>query len=98
MQSEGPIGMLNPSDWLSTAASLPTGFCVVCDRHVLLSPLEDQRWACVHCESGVGSVEMVAEEELSELGYAIVEEPAAGCGTGCGAGGCAVRKPQTTLS
>ena len=90
--------MLSESDWLSSSAGLPSGFCAICDRQVLLSQEEGDLWACVHCEAAVASAELVAEEEIGEVGYSVVEEPAAGCGTGCGAGGCGPGRLQTTAS
>lgn len=90
--------MPSRSDWRSAAASLPTGFCSVCDQQVLLGEGESDIWGCVHCASQVVRMQLVAGEELGDLGYARMEEPAAGCGTGCGSGGCGVRGAQTTSS
>jgi len=90
--------VLSYVDRLSGAGGLPSGFCGSCGRQVLLSSDDHSRWACVHCEAEVATVSLVAEDDLSTLGYGILEEPKAGCATGCGAGGCSVRPSQTRPS
>ena len=90
--------VLSAVDRLSSAGGLPSGFCGSCDRQVLLASDEQSGWACVHCEAEIATVSLVAEEELSTLGYGILEEPKAGCATGCGAGGCGVGSAQTRPS
>lgn len=83
---------------LSDAAGLPAGPCPACGREVLAYVVVDgdaERHACVHCDGPVRRVYLVGESELDELGYA-VSDPLAqkgGCGTGCAAGGCSVKRP-----
>lgn len=90
--------VLSALDRLSSAGGLPSGFCGSCDRQVLLASGEQSGWACVHCEAEIATVSLVAEEEISTLGYGILEEPKAGCATGCGSGGCGVGSAQTRPS
>ena len=83
---------------LSDAAGLPAGPCAACGREVLAYPVPDgdaERHACVHCDGPVRRVYLVGESELDELGYAMSDPLAqkSGCGTGCGAGGCGVKRP-----
>ena len=87
----GALGLLVTGAWLALD---PTGT----DRQVLLASAEQSGWACVHCEAEISTVSLVAEEEISTLGYGILEEPKAGCATGCGAGGCGVGSAQTRPS
>ena len=83
---------------LSDAAGLPAGPCPACGREVLAYVVlegDAERHACVHCDGPVRRVYLVGESELDELGYAMSDPLAvkAGCGTGCAAGGCGVKRP-----
>lgn len=83
---------------LSDAAGLPAGPCPACEREVLAYVVlegDAERHACVHCDGPVRRVYLVGESELDELGYAMSDPLAAksGCGTGCAAGGCGVKRP-----
>ena len=96
-------------DWLSDAASVPVGPCPRCEREVIAylvgvaTDLETSasdgaaadRYACVHCDQPVRGVYLVDETELDRLGYAVDDPMRQGCGTGCAAGGCAVRRGAT---
>jgi len=80
---------------LSAGEGVPVGPCPACEREVVayLGEPESSRqtYACVHCDGPVRGVELRAETELARLGYSVSDPLAAGCGTGCGAGGCAPR-------
>ena len=83
---------------LSDAAGLPAGPCPACGREVLAYVVlegDAERHACVHCDGPVRRVYLVGESDLDELGYAMSDPLAvkAGCGTGCAAGGCGVKRP-----
>ena len=83
---------------LSDGDGIPVGPCPACEREVV-AYLEDaddetERYACVHCDGPVRSVELREETAIAELGYDVADPLAAGCGTGCAAGGCGA-KPRT---
>lgn len=82
---------------LSDAASVPVGPCPGCQREVLAylapaAPRASGRYACVHCDRALRHVDWVDENELAEVGYEAWDPLAGGCGTGCAAGGCGVRR------
>ena len=78
---------------VSDAAGLPIGPCPACEREVLAHRRpEGDGFACVHCDGILRQVYLVDESELSELGYDAWDPLASGCGTGCGSGGCGVRR------
>jgi hypothetical protein len=86
---------------LSDAASVPAGPCTRCAREVIAYPLpadgepdgeSAERYACVHCDAPLRAVYLVGEAELEALGYGVDDPLRQGCGTGCGAGGCGVRR------
>lgn len=81
---------------LSDAASLPAGPCKRCEREVLAYRIASddgaERFACVHCDEPVRRVYLVSEAELEELGYGVEDPLRQGCGTGCAAGGCGVKR------
>jgi hypothetical protein len=84
---------------LSDAASLPAGPCPACEREVLAyragaDPSDAAAWACVHCDGPLRRIYLVSEGELEALGYDVSDPLRAGCGTGCAAGGCGVKRPQ----
>ena len=85
---------------LSDAAGLPAGPCKHCEREVLAyrmpSDGDDERFACAHCDEPLRRVYLIDEADLETLGYAM-EDPLrqAGCGTGCAAGGCGVKRPAS---
>ncbi|HEY8515180.1 MAG TPA: hypothetical protein VIS07_06690 [Candidatus Binatia bacterium] len=82
---------------LSDAASVPVAPCPRCEREVVVyvaaDAADDAGYACVHCDGPVRGVYLVSESELDALGYAVADPLRAGCGTGCAAGGCGVRRP-----
>lgn len=79
---------------LSDAASLPVGPCPACEREVLayVAGRADERFACVHCDGPLRHVDWVDEADLEGVGYESWDPLAGGCGTGCAAGGCGVRR------
>lgn len=97
MPSREPHNGRRAQSRLSDAGSVPTGPCPTCEREVLgyLSPEVASRYACVHCDGPLRGVYWVAEDELEELGYDAWDPvESAGCGTGCGSGGCGVGRPS----
>jgi hypothetical protein len=84
--------VLSEGELFSSAASVPTADCRVCGRRVLVHEGPTGTRCCVHCDEPVGTVALVGEEDLAALGYGVIEEAAGGCGTGCGAGGCGIRR------
>ncbi|MEW6270872.1 MAG: hypothetical protein AB1689_16435 [Thermodesulfobacteriota bacterium] len=82
---------------LSDAASVPVAPCPRCEREVLAYLVAGEeggeRYACVHCDGPLRGAYLVQESELDALGYAVEDPLRAGCGTGCAAGGCGVRRP-----
>jgi len=89
---------------LSGTGGVPVGPCPTCEREVLAyladghDALGDGHdpspaYACVHCGGALRVVHLRDEGDLAGLGYAVTDPLAAGCGTGCAAGGCA-SKPR----
>jgi hypothetical protein len=80
---------------LSAGEGLPVGPCARCEREVVAYLLDvagdAEAYACVHCDGPVRGVELRGEAAVGELGYSIEDPLAAGCGTGCGSGGCGAR-------
>jgi hypothetical protein len=78
---------------LSDAAGLPAGPCRTCEREVLAYAIEaGGGYACVHCDGLLRHVDWIEEADLERLGYDVNDPLAAGCGTGCANGGCAVQR------
>ena len=84
--------VLGERERLSAASSLPTGWCAACDRQVLAFEAGEGGVSCVHCDGPLRDLGLVAEEEISELGYSRIESEKMGCATGCGSGGCGPRR------
>ena len=76
----------------------PVSRCGPCGRdvltHVHLDDAGAERRRCLHCDAEIDprEVRWVLETELDGLGYAVDDDPGAGCGRpGCGKGNCASR-------
>ena len=75
----------------SGAGGVPVGPCPRCEREVVAYLVDEDAHACVHCDGEVRGVAWRDEADLGELGYSVADPLAAGCATGCGAGGCGPR-------